>query len=83
MYPAVIRRKFPLALASKTGGGGRGRGEAMKVFFFFSPTVVAGCASDGPTWTVSTDSERGKGLGETEEGLVVLLLSALVDGPER
>ena len=62
MYPAVIRREFPLALASKTGGGGRGRGEAIKVFVFFSPpTVVAGCASDGPTWTVSTHSERGKG----------------------
>ena len=37
MYPAVIRREFPLALASKTGGGGRGRGEAIKVFFFFPP----------------------------------------------
>ena len=68
MYPAVIRREFPLALASKTGGGGKGRGEAIKGFFFFPPfpppTVVAGCASDGPTWTVSTHSERGKGKGK-------------------
>ena len=35
MYPAVIRRKFPFALASKTGRGGRGRGEDTRVFVFF------------------------------------------------
>ena len=34
MYPAVIRRGVPFALASKTGG--RGRGIIIIIIFFFS-----------------------------------------------
>ena len=55
MYPAVIRRKFPFALASKTGRGGRGRGEDIR--FFFSP-VVPRTAQHGRPEPLGVKGER-------------------------
>ena len=58
-YERSFPSRWPQRLEEEEEGGG----EDIKVrfFFFFPPTVVAGCASDGPTWTVSPHSERGKG----------------------
>ena len=51
MYPAVIRRGIPFALASKTGG--RGRGPPL---FFFPVDRRTGIATpDGPKWTAQSD----------------------------
>ena len=58
MYPAVIRRKFPFALASRREEEGEGGVRITGFFFLFL------VASDGPTWTAPEPlGVKGEGAG--------------------
>ena len=66
MYPAVIRRGIPFALASKTEGRGRGRERAPPPFF--SP------------FPVRKDGRGGGKAGGGEGGMGAMIVAP--DGPK-